>query len=538
MRWRSTGGWTSARPNCLRPSGRGCSTTCSTSSTSPRPPRSLRTSAWPARRSRACEPPAAPPSWSVGPGCTCRPCWTSWTSRGRIPHCGPSWTAELAAVGPHALHNRLAAVDPAAAAAVLPSNGRRIVRALEVVMVTGRPFSARLAVDGSPRYDAVLLGVDRPTPELDARVARRVALMFAAGLVDETRGLLDRGLRRGQDSLASVGLPAGRHRTRRHRGPVGRGRRHGACDASVHPPAALLVPPRPANHMAGGRARARRPGPRPAVRRLGAVSAGVPFAKGHGTGNDFVLCPTRTTCSTSPPPGSPRCATDAGDSVPTACCGWCAGRRWRPTRSRPAGRRVVHGLPQRGRLGGGDVRQRRARLRPLPGAPALPMARTRRCVSGPAPACVEVGVAATVAVDMGPARAGPDRPPGVAGATFAGPAVDLGNPHLAWVTDDAAGGARPRGGDRATTARCSPRRQRRVRLRGARRHVTMRVHERGMGETRCAARGTVAAVVATLRARGRATGDIEVRTSGGSTGGTVSRPIGRAARTGRAGRVR
>src|SRR6185369_426309 len=69
---------------------------------------------------------------------------------------------------------RLAVVDPAAAADVLPSNGRRIVRALEVVTLTGRPFPARLATGGAPRYDAVLLGVDRPTPELDERVARRV----------------------------------------------------------------------------------------------------------------------------------------------------------------------------------------------------------------------------------------------------------------------------------------------------------------------------------------------------------------------------
>jgi tRNA dimethylallyltransferase len=113
--------------------------------------------------------------------------------------------AELATVGPAALHTRLAAVDPAAAAAVLPSNGRRIVRALEVVTLTGRPFPARLATGGPPRYDAVLLGVDRPTPELYERVARRVARMFAAGLVDETRDLLDRGLREGRTASRALG---------------------------------------------------------------------------------------------------------------------------------------------------------------------------------------------------------------------------------------------------------------------------------------------------------------------------------------------
>jgi tRNA dimethylallyltransferase len=113
--------------------------------------------------------------------------------------------AALAAEGPAALHGRLAAVDPAAAAAVLPSNGRRIVRALEVVALTGRPFPARLATGGRPRYDAVLLGVDRPTAELDERVARRVARMFAAGLVAETRTLLDRGLREGRTASRALG---------------------------------------------------------------------------------------------------------------------------------------------------------------------------------------------------------------------------------------------------------------------------------------------------------------------------------------------
>jgi tRNA dimethylallyltransferase len=113
--------------------------------------------------------------------------------------------AELAEHGPVALHTRLAAVDPAAAEVVLPSNGRRIVRALEVVALTGKPFPARLPTSGAPRYDAVLLGIDRPTDELDLRVARRVARMFAAGLVEETRGLLARGLRDGPTASRALG---------------------------------------------------------------------------------------------------------------------------------------------------------------------------------------------------------------------------------------------------------------------------------------------------------------------------------------------
>ncbi len=113
--------------------------------------------------------------------------------------------AELAERGPAELHTRLAAVDPAAAEVVLPSNGRRIVRALEVVALTGKPFPARLPTSGAPRYDAVLLGIDRPTAELDLRVARRVARMFAAGLVEETRALLARGLRDGRTASRALG---------------------------------------------------------------------------------------------------------------------------------------------------------------------------------------------------------------------------------------------------------------------------------------------------------------------------------------------
>jgi tRNA dimethylallyltransferase len=112
---------------------------------------------------------------------------------------------ELADRGPAALHARLAELDPAAAAVVLPGNGRRIVRALEVIALTGRPFRARLPDPGPGRYDAVLLGIDRDTTELDVRVARRVSRMFAAGLVDETRALLAAGLRNGRTASRALG---------------------------------------------------------------------------------------------------------------------------------------------------------------------------------------------------------------------------------------------------------------------------------------------------------------------------------------------
>jgi tRNA dimethylallyltransferase len=96
--------------------------------------------------------------------------------------------AELAELGAPALHARLAARDPEAAGAILPGNGRRIVRALEVVELTGGPFRATLP-EPRPHYPAVVVGLDREPAELDARVAARVDRMWAAGLVAEVEAL-------------------------------------------------------------------------------------------------------------------------------------------------------------------------------------------------------------------------------------------------------------------------------------------------------------------------------------------------------------
>jgi tRNA dimethylallyltransferase len=113
--------------------------------------------------------------------------------------------AELAARGPAEMHRRLARLDPVAAEGVLPSNSRRVVRALEVIEITGEPFSARLPEPGAPRYGAVLLGLELPTDQLDERIAVRVARMFEAGLVDEVRALVGRGLRHGRTASRAVG---------------------------------------------------------------------------------------------------------------------------------------------------------------------------------------------------------------------------------------------------------------------------------------------------------------------------------------------
>lgn len=110
--------------------------------------------------------------------------------------------AELARSGPAPLYERLAHADPVAAQGILPSNGRRLVRALEVIALTGGRFTATLP-EPAPYYDAVQIGLDLDTAVLDARVAARVRRMWEAGLVEETRKL-DR-LREGRTASRALG---------------------------------------------------------------------------------------------------------------------------------------------------------------------------------------------------------------------------------------------------------------------------------------------------------------------------------------------
>lgn len=113
--------------------------------------------------------------------------------------------AELADLGPEAMHARLAARDPAAAAAILPSNARRIVRALEVIALTGQDYSASLPAKEYAYGRAVQIGVDVPRDVLDERIARRVDRMWDAGLVDEVRRLVAAGLRKGRTASRALG---------------------------------------------------------------------------------------------------------------------------------------------------------------------------------------------------------------------------------------------------------------------------------------------------------------------------------------------
>lgn len=95
---------------------------------------------------------------------------------------------ELQREGSAAMHVRLAARDPAAAAVILPSNGRRIVRALEVNELTGGPFIANLP-DPVDQYRTLRIGLAIPRTELDERIAERVDLMWQQGFVDEVKQL-------------------------------------------------------------------------------------------------------------------------------------------------------------------------------------------------------------------------------------------------------------------------------------------------------------------------------------------------------------
>ena len=116
-----------------------------------------------------------------------------------IPPTDPRVRADLEARaaddGPGALHDELAALDPRAASRIGRSNTRRLVRALEVVRITGEPFSATLP-DHVPLTPTVFIGLDCARDVLDPRIADRVDRMWRRGLVDEVRGLVPLGMGR------------------------------------------------------------------------------------------------------------------------------------------------------------------------------------------------------------------------------------------------------------------------------------------------------------------------------------------------------
>src|SRR5262245_6982414 len=115
------------------------------------------------------------------------------------------WEGELAARGPRALHDLLRERDPEAAEQILPENGRRIVRALEVIELTGKPFSASLPLLEYADPRTVQIGVDIDRETLDQRITVRVDAMFTSGFVEEVRHLLDHGLAEGRTAPRAIG---------------------------------------------------------------------------------------------------------------------------------------------------------------------------------------------------------------------------------------------------------------------------------------------------------------------------------------------
>ncbi|OZC45478.1 tRNA (adenosine(37)-N6)-dimethylallyltransferase MiaA [Rhodococcus sp. RS1C4] len=128
-----------------------------------------------------------------------------WSFPATDPDVRAKWEKVLADGGTDVVHRELALKDPEAAASILATDGRRMVRALEVVEITGAPFAASAPTIGEPRWGTRLLGVDRETTELDERIARRTDLMFSAGLVDEVRALIDVGLKDGVTASRAIG---------------------------------------------------------------------------------------------------------------------------------------------------------------------------------------------------------------------------------------------------------------------------------------------------------------------------------------------
>jgi tRNA dimethylallyltransferase len=112
-----------------------------------------------------------------------------------------AWAKEL---GPFELHDRLRAIDPAAADFVQAQNVRRTVRALEVIFSTGRRFSAQRQ-QCEPEYRALMIGLMRERAELYARIDERIEQMIADGLLDEVKSLLDAGYDPALPALSAIG---------------------------------------------------------------------------------------------------------------------------------------------------------------------------------------------------------------------------------------------------------------------------------------------------------------------------------------------
>jgi tRNA dimethylallyltransferase len=113
---------------------------------------------------------------------------------------------EAEKIGGDAMHQRLAKLDPAASLAIPKENMRRVIRALEVIEITGKPFTAILPREDSTKYpDAMQFGLAMDRESLDIRIDNRVAKMWEAGFVDEVEELINQGMLEGKTAQAAIG---------------------------------------------------------------------------------------------------------------------------------------------------------------------------------------------------------------------------------------------------------------------------------------------------------------------------------------------
>lgn len=113
--------------------------------------------------------------------------------------------AELEKFGSHTLHRRLAELDPLAASRIDPENGRRVVRALEIVTITGEPFAAALPEKTESWQPVLEIGLNSDRAHLVERLAKRVENMWQQGIVAEAESLIPQGIREGKTSSRAIG---------------------------------------------------------------------------------------------------------------------------------------------------------------------------------------------------------------------------------------------------------------------------------------------------------------------------------------------
>jgi len=112
---------------------------------------------------------------------------------------------DLIEVGPHEMHRRLKALDPIAASRIIPENGRRSVRAIEIVTLTGEPFAAALPEVPEDWQPVLEIGINGDRENLRARLETRVHKMWQQGLIDEVKALEPKGIRDGKTSSVAIG---------------------------------------------------------------------------------------------------------------------------------------------------------------------------------------------------------------------------------------------------------------------------------------------------------------------------------------------